>query len=295
MPRNVLILIFSLSLSLVNCCFADMSAAVSAYKRGDYKNAYAGFVEAANKGDSGAIYNIGCMHKNGNGTDQDLSLALKYFRQAREMGFTEAEKEIIEIENYLKEEEESKIEEERKAKQLRVPANLLSTERWSSSVRKPAAIDYLATQISNFPISIDKITVTSSSNEWLRLRISTQKAYKNLDTEAFFQLVIKAAQVAKESDNFEIQISGIYDMVVTGIACAECADNLKSISSSLQSASDLADEGIQLCKNANEIKKLGFFYQAKSRIFRDINDENSENEFENCFKSLKNKNPEIFY
>ena len=61
------------------------------YLKGDYEAAYAEWLPLAELGDAEAQYNLGVMHDEGAGVDQDLTSAADWYRRAAEQGFIDAQ------------------------------------------------------------------------------------------------------------------------------------------------------------------------------------------------------------
>lgn len=98
--RAYLLLIFCSCMIALN---AGLQDGVIAYKNGNFPKALKEFSKCAAQGDLAAIFNLGCMYKNGDGVEQDLNTALSYFRRAENAGFKAAKEHIDEIEAYMKE------------------------------------------------------------------------------------------------------------------------------------------------------------------------------------------------
>ena len=69
---------------------ADFKAGVAAYKRGDFEAALRAWRPLAVQGDPNAQFNLGVMHKIGEGVPQDDTEAMKWFRMAAEQGHARA-------------------------------------------------------------------------------------------------------------------------------------------------------------------------------------------------------------
>ena len=61
------------------------------YLKGDYNAAYREWLPLAELGDVEAQYNIGVLHDEGAGVDQDLVCAAMWYRKAAEQGFIDAQ------------------------------------------------------------------------------------------------------------------------------------------------------------------------------------------------------------
>ena len=76
---------------------ADIDKGVAAAKAGDYAVALREFRPLAEQGDTRAQYNLGLMHKNGDGVRQDGKQAVKWFRKAAKKGNTRAQFDLGEM------------------------------------------------------------------------------------------------------------------------------------------------------------------------------------------------------
>ena len=74
-----------LSLVSVNSA-ADFSLGVAAYNQGDYAKAAVEFLIAAEKGDTRAQLNLGLLYDQGQGVEQDHTLAAKWYTRAADNG-----------------------------------------------------------------------------------------------------------------------------------------------------------------------------------------------------------------
>jgi TPR repeat protein len=61
------------------------------YLKGDYQAAYEEWLPLAELGDAEAQYNLGVMHDEGAGIEQDLGRAADWYRKAAEQGFVDAQ------------------------------------------------------------------------------------------------------------------------------------------------------------------------------------------------------------
>ena len=61
------------------------------YLKGDYSAAYDEWLPLAELGDAEAQYNLGVMHDEGAGMEQDLAAAADWYRKAAEQGFMDAQ------------------------------------------------------------------------------------------------------------------------------------------------------------------------------------------------------------
>ena len=61
------------------------------YLKGDYSAAYDEWLPLAELGDAEAQYNLGVMHDEGAGMEQDLAAAAGWYRKAAEQGFMDAQ------------------------------------------------------------------------------------------------------------------------------------------------------------------------------------------------------------
>jgi hypothetical protein len=81
----ILLLIFFTQL-----CQADFQSAGEAYKKGDYETAFNELLPLAETGDHRAMYAVGSMYAAGNGVEQDLAEAMKWFKEAAKYGRPDA-------------------------------------------------------------------------------------------------------------------------------------------------------------------------------------------------------------
>ena len=80
-------LLFSLAFAGLTCievALADFDAGLEAYNKGDYKVAFDQFKEAAEQGDARAQFYLAESYNGGQGTVQDYSEALNWYRKAAE-------------------------------------------------------------------------------------------------------------------------------------------------------------------------------------------------------------------
>ncbi len=77
----------------------------SEYRKQNFQLAYSFFNSAAKKNHKLAQYNLGCLFKNGEGTPQDLKMAIFWFEQAKNNGYSEAIKQIDEINIFLEDQQ----------------------------------------------------------------------------------------------------------------------------------------------------------------------------------------------
>ncbi|TAK05824.1 sel1 repeat family protein, partial [bacterium] len=64
---------------------------LAAYKRGDYKIAFALWAKSADQGNAEAQFGLGAMYDNGQGVPQDYNQALMWYRKAADQGSAEAQ------------------------------------------------------------------------------------------------------------------------------------------------------------------------------------------------------------
>ena len=81
----------ALLLTAMSAATADFTAAVSAYKRGDYATALRELRPLAEQGDAEAQYNLGVMYERGEGVPQNDRQAVFWYRKAAEQGDAEAQ------------------------------------------------------------------------------------------------------------------------------------------------------------------------------------------------------------
>lgn len=68
--------------------------AVTAYKRGDYTNAFKTFMLDAEVGNADAQVNVGAMYANGEGVDQNFDEAIRWYRLSAEQGNAAAQNKL---------------------------------------------------------------------------------------------------------------------------------------------------------------------------------------------------------
>lgn len=71
--------------------WGSLRCGIPAGDRGDYAAALETWKPLAESGDAAALYIVGLMHARGEGVDQDVTEALRWFRQAAEQGLAEAQ------------------------------------------------------------------------------------------------------------------------------------------------------------------------------------------------------------
>ncbi len=91
MKTLLIVLPFVLLLGSAVCFAGEFEDGLAAYKRGDYKTAFATWTLGANKGDAQAQNNLGLMYAKGLGVPQDDKQAMSWFRKAAEKGDAEAQ------------------------------------------------------------------------------------------------------------------------------------------------------------------------------------------------------------
>ncbi|MEL0293952.1 MAG: tetratricopeptide repeat protein, partial [Alphaproteobacteria bacterium] len=90
--RTLAILILSLlTLLSAPALGADFDKGLTAAKRGDYATALREWMPLAEQGHARAQYNLGLMHHNGYGVEQDDAMALKWWQRAAEQGLADAQ------------------------------------------------------------------------------------------------------------------------------------------------------------------------------------------------------------
>src|SRR3974390_2434595 len=65
--------------------------AIAAYDRGDFQSAFQKFMPAAESGNPDAQANVGAMYANGEGVEQNLAEAAKWYRLSAEQGNASAQ------------------------------------------------------------------------------------------------------------------------------------------------------------------------------------------------------------
>lgn len=81
-------------MAVSSTAFAGFDEGVAAYGQGDFKTALSTFHPLAEKGVSGAQYNLGRMYAYGQGVPQNYDEALKWYRRAAEKGYRMAQHNI---------------------------------------------------------------------------------------------------------------------------------------------------------------------------------------------------------
>jgi TPR repeat protein len=81
----------SLLALVIMCVFstavwADFEQATTVYKVGDFKTAFGEFSNLARIGDPRSMYNLGNMHRKGEGTPVDMERAVQLYQSAAERG-----------------------------------------------------------------------------------------------------------------------------------------------------------------------------------------------------------------
>ena len=98
MTRLALILpVLLLTLLVENPAFADFQEGKDAYDKGDYETALSEWEPLAEQGSAFAQYNLGVMHKNGQGVPQDYKTAIKWYKLAAEQGNIDAQNNLGEV------------------------------------------------------------------------------------------------------------------------------------------------------------------------------------------------------
>ena len=64
----------------------EVDKAVEYYKRGDFKNAYSLFEKEANNGNSYAEFSLGFLYENGEGVEQNFTIAAEWYLKAAKKG-----------------------------------------------------------------------------------------------------------------------------------------------------------------------------------------------------------------
>lgn len=82
--------VFLLTACLALPSFAELSDAVQAFNKADYKLAYPELLSLANEGNPTAAYYLGRMYREGLGVDADTDKAVQYFEQADRDHYPEA-------------------------------------------------------------------------------------------------------------------------------------------------------------------------------------------------------------
>jgi TPR repeat protein len=91
---RLLAILLCLSLAPLSSAFADaqkdFERGEAAYSDGKYSQAVKWWRKAAEQGDARAQYNLGQMHREGQGVPQDYAEAVKWYRKAVEQGDADA-------------------------------------------------------------------------------------------------------------------------------------------------------------------------------------------------------------
>src|SRR5260370_5120899 len=80
-----------LLLALAIPAFADFSAGMSAYEKGDYVTAAKEWRPLADGGDAPSQVNLGLLYYDGKGVPQDYAQAASWFRRAADQDYTKAQ------------------------------------------------------------------------------------------------------------------------------------------------------------------------------------------------------------
>ena len=92
---RLLAILLCLSLAPLSSAFADaqkdFERGEAAYSDGKYSQAVKWWRKAAEQGDARAQYNLGQMHREGQGVPQDYAEAVKWYRKAAEQGHASAQ------------------------------------------------------------------------------------------------------------------------------------------------------------------------------------------------------------
>src|SRR5260370_33021423 len=80
-----------LLLALAIPAFADFSAGMDAYKKGDYVTAAKEWRPLADGGDAPSQFNLGLLYYDGQGVPQDYAQAASWFRRAADQAYTKAQ------------------------------------------------------------------------------------------------------------------------------------------------------------------------------------------------------------
>jgi len=266
---------------------------VKAYGNGDFKTALKLFSEAAKEGNVSAQYNIGCMFKNGEGTQQDLSKALQWFRYAKQNGHEKSENEIKEVEEAIKLEEKALST---------VTAQTLKSEYWTNTFLKPGAVDQLANMMSICPISVTKLSggnpqVDADINKWVLLRLSATKAYSAGDSESFISLAMKASELGINIPEKQVNIAAYYESAAVFFCLAQIAVTLEQINFFFDKSFKSWNSGMSLIEEnkSNYIPYLYVYYVLKSKFFLALNNKRKCEYYENLHINLKREYPGAFY
>lgn len=90
-PAPVVVLITVFLLLGASGCTKPIEEARDAYKKGDFRTAYRIFKSHAERGDAGAQFSLGEMHKRGQGMPRDDAGAMKWYRKAADQGHAGAQ------------------------------------------------------------------------------------------------------------------------------------------------------------------------------------------------------------
>ncbi|WP_052761081.1 sel1 repeat family protein [Sedimenticola thiotaurini] len=91
-PNRKLLLIAALTALISTPLHADLEAGLAAYDRGDHKEAFNQFKQAAEAGDADAYGKLAGLYLYGRGTEKDYSKAYIWFGMAEHSGDKYAEK-----------------------------------------------------------------------------------------------------------------------------------------------------------------------------------------------------------
>ena len=72
----------------------DFSDAVAAYADADYEKAYQLWRSLADKGDAGAMFDLGVLYWEGQGVPRNYSIAVKWWQRAAEQGSYKAQSKL---------------------------------------------------------------------------------------------------------------------------------------------------------------------------------------------------------
>ena len=64
----------------------------------DFDKALYWYKRAIENGHSESIFNLGTLYENGQGVEKDIAMAIKYYKNAKAKGVTQATEALIEIE-----------------------------------------------------------------------------------------------------------------------------------------------------------------------------------------------------
>lgn len=88
------LLIFALFTLISLGAYADFDAAKAAYQRKDFQTAFKELKILANQDDTGAQFILGYMYRNGEGTPQNYTQALKWSQKSAEKGLAPAQYDV---------------------------------------------------------------------------------------------------------------------------------------------------------------------------------------------------------